>query len=347
MTTAPPVLQVGIDHRSVPLKLLEASQTAAGSASTAPLLAAGIAGAVAVVTCHRVELYVERPGDLDGSELFARWLGQELPVGGAACRKGPDAARHLLRVAAGLESAVLGEDQILGQLRAAYRAACARHLPGPLLHRLFHAAFRTGKRARSETSIQRGSRSLAGCAVGELQRQLGGLAGRSILVLGAGAMARLAASRLVRRGAGTVIIANRTFERATELARSIGALAIPWAWRATALRRADAVLVATGAPEPVLRPEDLLHAVEGRVRPLVGVDLSVPRNLWPPEPHPPGLVVADVASLTRRLEGQRRRRRTAIEQVERIVEEELNLWMDWAGRRPPIATCREELLHVR
>jgi len=347
MTDALPVLQVGLDHRSAPPDLLGPAQAAAAGASLAPILAAGLSGAVAIVTCHRAELYVEGPDVLDGCELFERWLGRPVPAQTLRCREGTEAGRHLLRVAAGVESAVLGEDQILGQLRAAYRAACASHSPGPLLHRLFHAAFRAGKRARNETPIQRGNRSLAGCAVGELKRQLGGLSGRSILVLGAGKMGRLAAARLVRRGASPVVIANRSFDRAQNAARSLGITAVPWSWRKAALMRADAVLAATAAPEPVLGPDDFLRAMEERSRPLVAVDLSMPRNLETPDGPPHGLVVADVASLAQRLEGQRRQRRHAIEQVERIVEEELSLWTGWAALRPPLAVGRKEALHGR
>ena len=237
-----------------------------------------------------------------------------------------------MRTAAGLESAVLGEDQILGQLRSAYRDACSQHLPGPVLHRLFHAAFRTGKRARSETPIQQGCRSLAGAAVSFICEAAGGLHDISILVLGAGEMARRAASRLKKRGAARILVANRTFPRAEELARSVRGEAVPWAWRSRILGTAGGVIIATSAGSPVLDLETLKDTVAGRTTPLIAVDLSVPRNLQPPERPIGNLVTADISTLEAYLKAQHRRRRGSIGAVEQIVEQELEALMRWAAR---------------
>lgn len=332
MNREPEVVMVGFNHRAVPLAVLEEARRAVEDASTAPVLALGARGAVAVVTCHRVELYVEAVADDLIPSLMERWsagrFGGEAPV----VLRGRDVARHLLRVAAGLEAAVLGDENVVGQIREAYRSACEAQGVGPLLHRLFHAAFRAGKRVRTETGFGRGGRSLAGEAVVVINRDLGGLAGRTVLVLGAGEMARTAAESLSKRGVERLVISNRSVQRARDLAEATGGEVVPWSWRAGVLQTVDAVIVGTGAPEPVLGADELKAAAEARGR-LVAVDLSLPRNLEQPEEELPQLELIDLVKLTSLLEGERERRRGAVTLAEKIVEEEMEKWLAWAGNR--------------
>lgn len=321
-----PLAMAGIDQRIAPLDLLA---SLAGDATALPHIRSRCAGVVALATCHRRELYLEGVAGSEVRSLFARWAGGGESV--VVVREGAAAVEHLLRVAAGLESAVLGEDQILGQVRAAYRQACAGRLAGPLLHRAFHAAFRTGKRVRSETDLGGGGRSLAGSAVALLGRRLGGLEAATVLVLGAGEMASLAATRLRARGAGGIVVCSRTFSRAAALAAQVGGQALPWEWREQALSAADGVIAAVSAPAPVLSAAALRSAAQrGR---LVAVDLGLPRNLEPPAETMPGLEVIDLDAMRTLLASHAAQRRGAVAQAEGIVAVELAAYTAWLASR--------------
>jgi glutamyl-tRNA reductase len=335
MSVRPRVVQVGVDHRDVTLAVLERLHPR--PSDPRPLAGPADLGRVRLATCHRLELYVEGADVPQAIETWRRWLGLsrvELAAlgDGLAIRKDGDAGRHLLRVAAGLESVVLGEDQIQGQVREAYRQACAAKEPGPLLHRLFHAAFRAGKRARGETTLKQGGRSLAGCGVGFLAHHLDGLTGKTFLVVGTGEMGTLAATRLKERGAGRLLLANRTWSRAEALATELGAEALPWAWRAAAFAEVDGAICACHAQEPIVRAEWLRAAVMP-MKKLVVVDLAVPRGVECPPDTPPGLILADVETLAGHLRRDAELRLSAVDDAEGIVEEELGEWLAWVQAR--------------
>ncbi len=332
MSPALGVVEVGVDGRRAPLPVLERLLARRGERGSRG--GQGGAGLVRLATCHRLELYTEGLGTLRAAEELRAWLG--LSLGELAeirphlsIREDADAGRHLLRVAAGLESLVLGEDQIIGQVREAYRLSCEAQEAGPLLHRLFHAAFRAGKRARSETSLKEGARSLAACGVTFLSDRLGGLSDRCVLVLGAGEMGHVAVARLGEHGVGRLLVANRTFSRAEALAAEAGGEALPWAWRARALEEADGVICACHASEPVLDGAALAAAG----RPIVVVDLAVPRGVEAPRRRPEGLVLADVEDVARHLPDDAERRRAEEGEAGRIVEEELAAWLAWGEAR--------------
>lgn len=331
------LVEVGVDHTRAGQEVLGRVCRAADERG-GPAGLPGCAGIVVLRTCHRVELYLEGVGGPAAVELYRQWLGDAAEGAGpipVAVRSGRAAARHLLRVIAGLESAVLGEDQILGQVRAAYRRACELGTSTRELHALFHAAFRCGKRVRSETAIAAGGRSLAGAAVGFLQEELGGLTGRTVLVLGAGEMGGLAAKRLAKRGAGQLLIANRTWSKAQAVAAAVGGNAVPWQWRAAALESVRGVVCATGARAPVILASDLMAAARGRSAPLVVADLAVPANVESLE-RPSALVtVATVEDLRRRLAIHAERRLAAVAGAEGIIEEELAGWQVRLGPRTP------------
>jgi glutamyl-tRNA reductase len=339
------LLQVGVDHRTVALDLLAALHRDRARSGGSACLAAG-AGVVELATCHRLELYLEGVQEADGPEMFLRVMGAgpgtaDLVRGKLVSRTGLEAGRHLLRVTAGLESAVLGEDQILAQARAAYREACDRRSAGPLLHRLFHAAFRVGKRCRAETSLGSGGRSLAGAAVAVLNRSLHGLRSRTVLVLGVGEMGELAARRLQRRGVRRLLLCNRSWWRCVQLARELDAEALPWQWRGAVLSRVDGVICATGASSPVLRADWLFSAGLERALPLTVIDLGVPPNVQPLPIPISGVTLLDVEQLTRRLSHEAGVRASAATEAARIVEHELSQWADWSRTRDAVAgACR-------
>jgi len=288
---------------------------------------------VRLATCHRLELYIEGVQVETARRAFAEWSGvRDLPDA-VTVRTGMEAARHLLRVTAGLESAVLGEDQILAQVRGAYSEACRDGLSGPLLHRLFHASFRAGKRVRAETDLARGGRSMAGAAVAALNRDLGGLRDKAVLVLGAGEIGSIAARRLRGRGVGRLLLSNRTATRSRDLARELDAVVHPWAWFSGALSDVDAVVCATGAPAPVLSASALENAAGRTGRPRIVVDLSVPANVERSARRRPPFRLIDVEDLSTRLREEAGLRNVATAAAERIVEDELREWREWARSR--------------
>jgi len=327
----PDIVQVGIDHLGASLDRIAHLHLVKRQADSRPS-----SPCVALATCHRLELYLEGVPAGAAPETFRSWAGggseSQEQIEGLGLRLGEEAGRHLLRVASGLESAVLGEDQILQQVRQAYRAACEARCAGPLLHRLFHAAFRAGRRVRGETGLATGCRSLAGAAVAALHRSLGGLHGKSVLVLGAGEMGAVAARQLRERGA-EVLLSNRSPARAAALAARLRLATRPWEWRAALLSQVDGLICATGAAEPVVLRPWLERASRGRSAPLVVVDLGVPRNVETLSAPPEGLQLIDITDLARRMEQDRERQASAVAEAESIVEQELRAWISWAQRR--------------
>ncbi len=321
--------QVGIERGHPALGRL-AARLASADVARWPSCGAG-SHVVALATCHRLELYVEEATPRAAIEGFRTWLGESGNSPAPIVREGLDAARHLLAVSAGLESAVIGEDQILTQVRAAYREACARGCAGPLLHRLFHAAFRAGRRVRSETALAAGTRSLAGAAVAALQQRTGGLRGRQVAVFGAGETAALAARLAAGRGVARILVASRTPSHGTALADGVGGEAVPWAWRERLLGQVDALICAVRADRPVVTAAALQVAAAGRAARLIVADLGMPPNV---EATPvDGVEVIDLAALTARHHRDGERRQSAVAAADAIVTEELETWSAWSRWR--------------
>ena len=297
---------------------------------------------VLLSTCLRTEVYavVSRfhPAMSDIRGFLSSWSG--LPpeeFAGHLYEYFDDrAAHHLFAVAAGLDSAVLGEGEVLGQVGAAWEAARDEGTAGPVLSILFRHAVETGKRVRSETSIARGTTSLSQAAVALAAEELGTLSGLSTLVVGAGEMGEAMAQALA--GAldegGQLLVANRTWSRATELAARCGGRAIEWSGLRQALVQADVVLASTGSPEFLLVAGDvepLLSARSGR--PLLIVDIAVPRDVDPAVGELSGVTLFDMEDLaafaTRAMDG----RRAEIPRAQSIVAEEVERYLDVTSQR--------------
>jgi glutamyl-tRNA reductase len=256
------------------------------------------------------------------------------------------AVRHLFRVAAGLDSAVLGEGEILRQVRTSWEAAHAEQADGPTLAMLFRLAAETGKRVRAETQIAQGTTSLSHAAVAMASERLGSLAGRTTLLVGAGEMGEAMATALsTTPAAGPVLVANRTWDRATALAARCGGRAVQWGEIPAALERADVLLTSTGSPEVLIEASDLdpvLLARQGR--PLLVVDIAVPRDVDPSVGTLPGVTVLDMDDLKRFAERAMAGRRGEIPAAERIVAEEIDRYLSAATQRevaPVVATLHE------
>lgn len=299
--------------------------------------------AIPLATCGRLELYcvAERPNRALGLLRHLMAMHTEIPGkeldGYSYAYRGEDAVRHLLRVAAGLDSVVHGEVQILGQVRGAFHHPSTHDTEGPLLHRLFQRALSTGKRVRTETEIGRGAASLASAALSMLQREVGSLGEVTALVLGAGDTGALMARLLAKSGVGRLVIANRTLEKARSLAAELGGEAASLDDTPSLLADADLVVGAVTASERVVGPEDL---PEGGGRPGFFLDLAHPRNFDPELASVPGVRVFDLDHVFERVEAAREARALQVPKAEAIVDEETESFVEWLRSRENVAVLR-------
>jgi glutamyl-tRNA reductase len=308
------------------------------------VIAAGAMGGVLLSTCNRTEFYLvadeERVAD-------AVWdlLGERLDAGAAARQYGyiardRDAVRHLYRVSSGLDSMILGESQIQGQVRDAWEMSRAQ--AGPVLHRLFQTALHVGARIRTETALGVGTASAASAAVAVAGKIFGDLAGRTALILGAGDMAELAATCLADEGVHVTLVANRTHERARVIAERLGAraLTLEEAWPHFATT--DIALCSTAAPHAVVTWERVGAVIGGRRhRPLCILDLAVPRDVDPAIAQLENVFLYDIDDLQTVAAQATARRHEEVPAAERIVEEETDLFWAWYGGLGVVPVIKE------
>jgi glutamyl-tRNA reductase len=325
------VLVVGVSHRSAPLELLE--RVAAPRAGLDKLLADAAASphvgeAAVLASCNRVEVYAEvsrfHGGVEELSELLARHSGVSLGelTPHLYVRYEDGAVSHLFSVVCGLDSLVVGESQILGQVKQALRQAQDAETIGPELNGLFQHALRVGKRAQTETELGRAGASVVGAALEHAARTLGSLEGRTVLVVGAGSMAALAASTAYRAHQANVTVANRTPEHAERLAANVGGRAVPMSDLPAAAAGADVLVSCTGAVGTVIEPDLIRLAATGRPadQPLVVLDLAMPRDVDEIVATFPGVALLDLAGLAEALANDGRA--DDVEAVRAIVGEE-------------------------
>ncbi|HVM67916.1 MAG TPA: glutamyl-tRNA reductase, partial [Acidimicrobiales bacterium] len=261
------------------------------------------------------------------------------------------AIAHLFSVAAGLDSAVLGESEVLAQVRGAWDAARAEGTAGPVLSGVFRHAVEVGKRVRSETAIARGTTSISHAAVALAADRLGGLVGRRVLVLGAGDMGEGMTVALAGAGVADVLVANRTPTRASSLAERVGGRAIDVAELPAALASVDVLLTSTGAPSPLLTVEDLAPVLPERAgRPMLIVDIAVPRDVEPAVRALDGVTVLDLDDLRAFARTGLEERRREVSRVQAIIDEEVADYLGEAVARqaaPTVAALRERAEAVR
>lgn len=350
------VLVVGLSHRSAPVELLE--RAALGPDAIGKLLDDVLASdhateAMVLSTCNRVEVYAEvdkfHGGLSQVAELLARRAGVDLDelTSHLYVHYEDRAVAHLFAVACGLDSMVVGESQVLGQVRVAFRTAQDVGTVGRQLGALAQQALRVGKRARTETGIDRAGRSLVSAGLDEAARLLGPVDGLRVLVVGAGAMSALAATVVAQAGARAVVVANRTLEHAQRLAASVGGQARPLGELAEALADADLVVSCTGAVGHVLEV-DLLAAAAGHPgraasgRPLVVLDLALPRDVDPAAHHLDGVTVVDLEHLAGVLGTSEHA--ADVEATRDIVAEEVAAFLGWqraSSVAPTVVALRE------
>ena len=283
------LLALGISHKTAPLALRERLALTEGRAVGVLGELRGneqVAEAAAISTCNRTELHLVVSDPVEAESVALGVLSRQADIrptqliGHLYSLRAADAVRHLFRVTAGLDSMILGEAEIQGQVKRAYELALVEGSTGPILNRLFRGALAAGGRARAETGISRKGMSISSVAVELAQRALGDLAQRRVLVVGAGETAELVARALAARGVETVFIANRHYDRAIGLAQRFGGEAVRFDELPAQLGLADIVVSATFSPHHILEHDEVEGVMESRGwRPLLLVDIAVPRDV--------------------------------------------------------------------
>lgn len=357
-----PLLLVGWDFRQTPVELRERlafSPDKVREALSALRQQGLLAEGVILSTCNRSEVYGVRGAAVEGrdplqalTDFIAHYHGiPAAEVGGAGYRhSGPEAVRHLLRVAAGLESLALGEDQILAQVREAFRLASGAGATRAVLHRLFQKALETGKRVRSETGLSSRPISIPGVAIELAQKIYEDLSPRRFLVLGAGETSGIFYDLLLARGAKNITVVNRTLERAEALCRR-GGKAAPWEQLPSLLHEADIVVSAVSSDTPVIGLDEARKAVRlRRGQPLFFLDLGIPRNVDPRIADLDNAFLYAVDDLQEIAERNRQERQKEIVPALEILEEELDAFVSWFNSLavvPTVTALRQRFELIR
>lgn len=345
---------VGLSHDTAPVAVRE--QATLGATNLAAALAyasSHFAELVIVSTCNRVEFYTVGPSYRAVCDFIAERCGLSARTLEPYLfhHSGMAAAEHLFGVAAGLDSMMLGEPQILGQVTGAFETAVAHKSIGPVLTTLFRAAIRVGKRARSETAISRNSLSISAAAMQLTAAHVGDLASKHVLVVGAGEMAQLALKNLQRRGVKQLAITNRNEERAARLASQLCGTAVSLSNLVDALHKSDVVVCATSAPGAIITRPMVAAAMRGReARPLTLTDLAVPRDVEPAVASLPQVTLFDVDDLRAQVDEGMAERQREVPKVAAIVAAELRRFgrqQREAAVRPLITDLRRQAETIR
>ncbi len=274
-------------------------------------------------TCNRVEIYVVSPKGSKVLLAFAKEMNVSSRIVDFLDHE--ESLHHLLSLASGLDSMIIGEDQILGQMKELYNLAKKTGTAGRVLDTAFNKAIHVGKRVRRETKINKGSVSIGSAAVELAEEVLGGLRGKRVMVVGAGTMGSLVAKALAGKELDVIYVANRTFERAQSLAKSLHGLAVPYHQFSEYMRECDVVIVATSAPHNVVTPEMVSGVMAGRENRVVLIDIGNPRNVDLDVKGVEGVALYDIDDLKSVSERNLQQRRKEAKHAEKIIEEELQL----------------------
>lgn len=335
------ILIVGTNHKVAPVEVREKVAFSEEILADAyrHFLANGVDEAVLLSTCNRTEVYVATCEKLSERKLLALWLSffglsAEEFEGRFYTYRDQDAARHLFRVACGLDSMMLGETQILGQVKDAYERAQKFGAVGTYLGELFRRAIKVGKRARTETAISKGAMSVGGAAVELAKRIFADLQTCTVLLVGAGKMGTDTAKALVQAGAKKLLVCNRTLARAEELASKLSGQVIPFEDLPETLPKVDIVIASTGAQHYVLTKTMVADAIrQRRYRPLFLIDISVPRNIEPATGELDNVFLFDIDDLEQVVREYLEERRKEVPKVEALIEHELRNFVTWLGER--------------
>jgi glutamyl-tRNA reductase len=349
----------GLSHRTAPVEVRErlaVGERDLGDALRALHAHGALREVVLVSTCNRLEVWgsADEPAGAAAGMFAAlcreRGVDLERLDGALYTKTGEDAVKHAFRVAASLDSLVLGEPQILGQVKAAYAAAVAAGTVGAIMHRFMTQAFVAAKRVRTETELGRHAVSVSSAAVELAKKIFGDLSGRSALLIGAGTMGELAARHLADAGIATLYVANRTRSRAVDLAGALGAVALPYEACLDALADVDIIVTSAAAPEPIIRAADVRRALGRRTRPLFFIDIAIPRNVAPEVSALGNVYCYDVDDLGQVVEANARERRREAQRAEALLDREVAAFavaLATLDAVPTIVSLRDKLEAIR
>ena len=334
------IISIGLNHSTTPIHLRERlafneeqvrvslSRFSCGENDSS------LAELILISTCNRVEIYAASDrlayADLEAFLSDARGIDIQEFHPYLYRFQDIDSVRHLFDVAAGLDSLVVGEPQILGQITRALELARGQNAAGPMLNRLFQAAIHAGKRARTETAISRNPASVSSLAASVAEKALGHIKTAFVVVLGAGEMAELTVEALRKRGVEKIRVINRTLERAQAMAKRWNAESATYEFLQQGLCEADVLISSTAAPHLVVDAAMVSEAMQSRAeRPLVLIDIAVPRDIDPEAAQIPCVKLFDIDQLNDQLEDSLTRRKDEVPHVRRILEEELSEFEDY------------------
>lgn len=354
------LLLAGVSHRTAPVEVRERLAFPEGRLNAAlQHLAAqpGVNEAVILSTCNRVEISLTAEDNIDPIEAVKSFLAATHHIDCAALGpqfyafEGTDAIRHMFRVAASLDSMILGEPQILGQMKQAYAAARGEGVVGGLLDSVLTNAFRTAKRVRSETGVGQMAVSVSYAAVELARKIFGNLSGKSAMIIGSGKMSELAVRHLRRSGLAHIFVTNRTHQRAVELARAFNGTAVDYTRFVSMLPEIDIVIASTGATEYILTKEDMQRVISARKnRPMFLIDIAVPRNIDPGVNDLENLFLYDIDDLQGVVNANLKERNKEAERAEAIVNAEVEKMITRLHVQevaPTIVSLQEQLEEIR
>lgn len=338
-TASKRLVMCGISHKTSTLEQREPLQINADEIAHANAVFFGlprVLESLIIATCNRIEFYFVTDPDHEPfesvAEFYRQFRGHDITSSADLflVRKGGHAAEHLFQVAAGIDSMVIGENQIQGQIKEAYSHSCAVRTAGKVIHRLFHQAFRVGKEVRTDTELGKGACSVSSAAVEMLRSELDEDARPSVLFVGVNQMIALAASRLSHLHHDKLMFANRTIQKAEELATKYNGTVHALADVPQLLTQADVLVTCTSAPEPIIERATIDAALDGRRdRRLIVLDLAIPRDVDYPKEARPEVAVRDLEDIKKFADGQQAHRAAAMPQVEQIVAARLIEFRYW------------------
>lgn len=354
------VVVVGLNHRTAPIEIREClafPEDRLGEALGRVLSLPSVREDIILSTCNRVEIYAatweidQAIRDLKSFLSHYHHIALNELERSLYAYSGEEAVRHIFRVTSSLDSMVVGEPQILGQVKAAYDLATQSKSSGFILHRLLHRAFHVAKRVRTETKIGNRAVSISSVAVDLARKIFETLEGKTVLLIGAGEMCELAAQHLVSDGVRKVLVANRTHERAVVLAEKFGGEAVPFEKLDQGLRKADIVLSATDSPRYLLRPEQVAKVMrDRRQKPIFFIDIADPRNIDPKVGTIENVYLYNIDDLQKVADDNLQDREKEARKAEAIVEEEVAKFVQWylsLEVTPTIVALREKFEEIR
>jgi glutamyl-tRNA reductase len=354
------IVIVGLNHRSAPVEVRERLAFPAdtvGHALRGLVERDGIDEGVILSTCNRVEVCVLAAQGYKGTDSVKEFLSAWHAIPPAELSGylyhliGEEAVRHLFRVSSSLDSMVLGEPQILGQVKDAYGYACEFKTIGPVLDKFYTKAFSVAKRVRTETKVASSAVSVSYAAVELAKKILGDLADKTVMLIGAGEMCELAARHLLSAGAKGILVTNRTFERAVRLAEEFDGTPVRYEELAVHLKRADIILSSTGAPHFILKREDVEEVIRiRRNRPMFFIDMAVPRDIDPDVNEIDNVYVYDIDDLNNVIETNLEERQREAAKAEEIVVAEVAMFRRWLESQqvtPTIVSLRRKFEEIK